>query len=121
MMAAISEVAGSRLGLDRRALSNPDTVRSWLDPATGIALVLGHLVAVLGFGHHTHMILTVARGTAACIAGADRALAARCAPNEIGSLQAIGWSLFAVVVLGPVVQPWYLSWGFVFLAPVAEG
>ena len=100
--------------------TEPDTVRSWLDPATGIALVLGHLVAVLGFGHHVHVILTVVRGTAACIAGLI-GLWLLVNSERVGSLQALGWSLFAVVVLGPVVQLWYLSWSFVFLAPVAVG
>ncbi len=37
-----------------------------------------------------------------------------------GPLQALGWSLLAFVVLGPVVWPWYETWGFVFLAVVAE-
>ena len=32
-----------------------------------------------------------------------------------------GFSLLAFVVLGPVVWPWYETWGFVFLAVVAEG
>jgi alpha-1,6-mannosyltransferase len=118
-MVCISEAANLGWGWIG-GLTEPDTVRSWLDPATGIALVLGHLVAVLGFGHHVHMILTVVRGTAACIAGLI-GLWLLANSERVGSLQAIGWSLFAVVVLGPVVQLWYLSWSFVFLAPVAVG
>jgi hypothetical protein len=118
-MVCISEVANLGWGWIG-GLTEPDTVRSWLDPATGIALVLGHLVAVLGFGHHVHVILTVVRGTAACIAGLI-GLWLLVNSERVGSLQALGWSLFAVVVLGPVVQLWYLSWSFVFLAPVAVG
>jgi hypothetical protein len=41
--------------------------------------------------------------------------------ERIGSLQALGVTLLLVVALGPVVQPWYLSWGLVLLAPVATG
>ena len=118
-MVCISEAANLGWGWIG-GLTEPDTVRSWLDPATGIALVLGHLVAVLGFGHHVHVILTVVRGTAACIAGLI-GLWLLVNSERVGSLQALGWSLFAVVVLGPVVQLWYLSWSFVFLAPVAVG
>jgi hypothetical protein len=33
----------------------------------------------------------------------------------------MGLTLLLVVALGPVVQPWYLSWGLVLLAPVATG
>jgi alpha-1,6-mannosyltransferase len=40
--------------------------------------------------------------------------------QRFGDIEAIGWSLLAFVVLGPVVWPWYETWGFVFLAVVAE-
>ena len=39
----------------------------------------------------------------------------------MGTLKALGVTLLVFVVLGPVVQPWYLSWGLVLLAPVALG
>ena len=29
--------------------------------------------------------------------------------------------MMAFVLLGPVVQPWYLTWGIILLAPVATG
>jgi len=41
--------------------------------------------------------------------------------SRIGVVKAIGLSLLAVVVLGPVVQPWYLAWGLVLLAPIGFG
>jgi len=118
-MICISEAAGLGWGWIS-GLTNPDTVRSWLDPATGVALVLGHFVSAVGFGNHVHGILTVVRGSAACLA-ALIGLWLLLDSERIGPLQALGWSLLAVVVLGPVVQLWYLSWGFVFLAPVAVG
>jgi alpha-1,6-mannosyltransferase len=40
--------------------------------------------------------------------------------SRLGPLEALGWSLLTFVVLGPVVWPWYETWGFVFLAVVAE-
>ena len=33
----------------------------------------------------------------------------------------MGLTMLVIVALGPVVQPWYLSWGLVVLAPVATG
>ena len=101
-------------------LSNPDTVRSWMDPATAIGLFAGHVVAALGLGHHTHVLLTLARGTGLFIA-ALVSLRLLLRADEIGPLRALGWSLIAIVVLSPVVQPWYAAWGFVFLAPVVVG
>ena len=38
-----------------------------------------------------------------------------------GEVGALGWSLLLFVVLGPLVEPWYETWGFVVLAAVAEG
>jgi len=41
--------------------------------------------------------------------------------ERIGWLRALGYSLLALVVLGPVVQPWYLTWGLLLLAVGATG
>ncbi len=41
--------------------------------------------------------------------------------DRIGTLKALGATLLLFVVLGPVLQPWYLSWGLILLAPVALG
>ncbi len=36
-------------------------------------------------------------------------------------LDAVGWALLAVAVLGPAVHPWYLVWGLPFLALRPQG
>lgn len=118
-MAALSEAAGLGWGWIS-GLSNPDAVRSWLDPATGIGLFVGHLVQSMGFGNHVDFVLTVARGSAFVLAIAI-SLRLLLRSEKIGPLRALGWSLIAFVVLGPVVQPWYAAWGFVILAPIVEG
>ncbi len=118
-MTALSEAVGLGWGWIS-GLTNPDAVRSWLDPATGIGLAFGHLVHAIGFGRHTHVLLTVTRGTAFALAFAV-GLRMLLRSDKIGPLRAIGWTLIAFVILGPVVQPWYAAWGFVFLAPVVEG
>jgi hypothetical protein len=101
-------------------LSNPDTVRSWLDPATGIAIYGAKFIALLGLGNHVSIFLTIARGGGLALA-AVLCYRLLLKSEEVGSLWAMGWSMLLVVVLSPVVQPWYASWGFVFLAPVAVG
>jgi alpha-1,6-mannosyltransferase len=118
-MAALSEAVGLGWGWIS-GLSNPDVVRSWLDPATGIGLGLAHLVQAISLGDHTRLLLTVARGTGFALAIAI-ALRLLLRSDKIGVMNALGWSLIAFVFLGPVVWPWYASWGFVFLAVVAEG
>lgn len=117
-MAVISESLGLGWGWIG-GLSNPDTVRSWLDPATGLALLLGHVVNAVGLGDHTHILLTICRGSALLAAGII-ALWLLWNSQRVGTLRALGLTLLAFVVLSPVVQPWYAAWGFVMLAPIAE-
>jgi hypothetical protein len=39
--------------------------------------------------------------------------------DRLGAVRALGLALLVIVVLSPTVQPWYLLWGLVLLAPVA--
>ena len=119
IMAGLSSLAGLGWGWVS-GLSNPDTVRSWLDPATAVGLLCGKALALVGLGDHTHILLTLTRG-AGLLAAAAISLVLLVESERVGPLRALGWSLIAIVVLSPVVQPWYLAWGFVFLAPVVEG
>ncbi len=118
VMVALSEALGLGWGWIS-GLSNPDTVRSWLDPATGLALFLSRVMTMVGLGNHTHIILTICRGSALLFAVA-LALWLLWNSQRIGTLRALGLTLLAFVFLSPVVQPWYAAWGFVMLAPIAE-
>jgi len=101
-------------------LGAPGTVRSWVAPATGAGIVLTDAAHLVGVGVPLQTMLTVTRtlglGGALCVG-----LWLLWRSERIGSLQALGLTLLLVVALGPVVQPWYLSWGLVILAPVATG
>ena len=102
------------------ALDNPSVVRSATDPVTAVGMALGsithlmHLpIGVTGMLHVTRtlgLLLAVSIGVWLLFNS-----------TRIGMVKALGLSLLAVVVLGPVVQPWYLAWGIVMLAPVATG
>jgi hypothetical protein len=101
-------------------LGTPGAVRSWTAPTTSVAL------AVTGIAHFAHIglgmggVLSVCRALglmAAVVAGVWLLINS----DRIGTLKALGISLLLLVVLGPVVQPWYLSWGLILLAPVALG
>ena len=117
-MAGLSALAGLGWGWIG-GLTNPDTVRSWFSPATAAGLSLGKLVALAGLGDHTHALLTMARGMGFALAGVI-GVVLLLRSEKVGPLKALGWSLIAVVAFSPVVQPWYMVWGIVFLAPVAE-
>jgi hypothetical protein len=101
-------------------LATPGTVRSWVAPATGIGIVLTDIAHLVGVGVPLHAMLSVTRVLGLAVAGGVGVwLLLR--SERIGALRAMGLTLLLVVALGPVVQPWYLSWGLVLLAPVATG
>jgi hypothetical protein len=101
-------------------LATPGTVRSWVAPATGAGILLTDLVHLVGVNVPLHSVLSATRilglGAAAVI---GVRLLLRC--DQVGALRAMGLTMLLVVLLGPVVQPWYLSWGLLLLAPVAIG
>jgi hypothetical protein len=89
-------------------------------PTTFLGTWGGHLFHWLGVGPSPHSILSMARAlglAAAGVAGVMLFLRSR----RIGTVQALALTLLAIVVLGPVVQPWYVAWGLIMLAPVAAG
>ena len=101
-------------------LANPGTVVSWVDPATAVGLTLAHGAAALGAVGHSAAFVHAARLVSLGLAaGVSVILIVR--SERLGPLQALGWSLLVFVVLGPIIWPWYETWGFVFLAVVAEG
>ena len=100
-------------------LANPGVVVSWIDPATAIGLVFHRIFSAFGLGGHEESFVRSARGVGLALAAVvSVGLVFR--SNRVGAIQALGWSLLAFVILGPVVWPWYETWGFVFLAVIAE-
>lgn len=104
-------------------LANPGTVVSWLDPATAVGLAAGHAAAAAGLGQHAAALVAVCRAAGLALAAALtlRLLLRSGRGGPAGEVAALGWSLLLVALRGPVVWPWYETWGFVVLAAVAEG
>jgi hypothetical protein len=75
---------------------------------------------LLGVAVPLHAVLSVTR-TLGLLVAAILAVWLLKHAERIGLLQALGLTLLLPVILGPVVQPWYLSWGLILLAPVALG
>ena len=101
-------------------LATPGTVRSWVAPATGIGQLLTGMAHLVHIPVPEHFVLS---GTRLLGLGAAAVVGLWLLANldRFGTLRAMGITMLLVVVLGPVVQPWYLSWGLILLAPVAEG
>ena len=101
-------------------LGTPGTVRSWMAPATAVGLLVSGAAHVVGIGVGLGGVLTLTRAVGLLAA---TAIAIWCLHNRerIGLLGALGATMMAFVVLGPVVQPWYLTWGLILVAPIVTG
>jgi hypothetical protein len=119
---AVMQVASEIVGLGWGwigGLTNPDSVLSWMDPATAIGRYVAKLVGALGLGDHQLGLLNVARGVGLLVAaGVSLRLLVRSRLATSG--RAIGLTMLAIVLLGPEIQPWYLAWAVVMLAAVAS-
>ena len=101
-------------------LGTPGVVRSWASPTTGLAFAVSGAAHLFHVGLGVSGVLSVTRflGLMGAVVSAVWLLLNS---DRIGTLKALGLTLLLFVVLGPVVQPWYLSWGLILLAPVALG
>ena len=102
------------------ALSTPNAVRSWMSVATELGLLAGWIGSLLGLGDHITSVLALARLTGLAAAGGVCLLLLwRCWKGRVEPLAGLGVGLGAVVLLGPVVHPWYLLWAAIPLASSA--
>jgi hypothetical protein len=119
VMTTLSVVTGLGWGWVAN-LGTPGTVRSWMAPATAVGLVISGAFHVVGVGVGLGGVLTVTRALG-LLAAVAVALYCLKHSERLGLLRALGISLLMFVILGPVVQPWYLTWGLVLMAPVVVG
>jgi hypothetical protein len=119
VMGTLTALSGLGLGWVSN-LSTPGTVRSWAAPATSIGLAIAWVCNHLGLAVSPTPILSVTRLLGMVIAVVVALYLLR-NYERIGWLKAMGLTMLVFVVMSPVVQPWYLSWGIILLAPVATG
>jgi len=119
VLAACTYVSGLGYGWVRN-LDTPGTVRSWAAPATGLGMAAASIGRAVGLDVSTTAAISVTRMIGLLVAGGLTVWLLLNA-DRIGWVKALGYSLLALVLLGPVVQPWYLCWGLLLLAIVATG
>ncbi len=102
------------------ALDTPNAVRSWMSASTDLGLLAAWIGALLGLGDHTTSVLGLARSIGlVCSAGVCVLLLWRCWRGRLDPLAGLGVGMGAVVLLGPVVHPWYVLWAAIPLAAAA--
>jgi alpha-1,6-mannosyltransferase len=101
-------------------LTVPGSAIAWMSPTTDLGLLGGLLGVVAGLGDHTTAVLALTRGTGlAAAAVCCTVLLVATLRGRLDPVTGTAAGLAAVVVLGPVVQPWYLLWIVVPLAATA--
>jgi alpha-1,6-mannosyltransferase len=109
---------GTGVGLGwLRTLDIPSLIRSWMSVSTDLGLLGGQVGILARMGDHTDAVLAVARGiglaTSAVLVGMLLLAVVR---GRLDAVTGMGAGLGAVVLLGPIVHPWYLLWAAIPLA-----
>lgn len=95
-----------------RGLSAPSEILSWMSISTDVGLLAGQVGRLAGLGDHTEGTLTIARGLFVIpMVIVVVVLLLGCLRGKVDPVTGTGAGLGAVVLLGPVVHPWYLFWG----------
>jgi len=93
------------------------TVKSWMSPPTAVGFMAGGLGILLQLGNHTESTIALARilgqVVSVLIVGT---LMWKSFRGRIKAVNGLGAGLGAVLVLGPVLQPWYVLWAALPLA-----
>jgi hypothetical protein len=115
----LSVVSGLGFGWIKN-LASPGTVRSYETPTTLLGVVLSTVANLVGLHLGLATWISVSRLVGLAATGA-LALWLLVRVDRVGAVKATGLTLLALVIFGPVIQPWYLTWGIVLLAAVATG
>ena len=91
-------------------LATPGTVVNWAAPATGLAILIRNIGHWFGATVPFKGILAVTRAVG-MISAISIALALFFTADKRGWVRNLGLTFVAFVLLGPVIQPWYMTWG----------
>lgn len=97
------------------ALSTPGAVRSWLSPATALGMASGQFLSLIGVVDAVDKTIPIFRLIGSALL-ALTLVALVVKPNGRTAARGAGFAFAALVLLGPVVQPWYLLWAIPLLA-----
>jgi hypothetical protein len=102
------------------ALSGTNRVSSTFSLTTKLGFVASELVAWTGLEVSEDLIVGAFRMGGLLVAGVITTLVLFRSPR-LGVVRSVGIVLLVVIILGPVVWPWYLTAGFALLAAVGVG
>jgi hypothetical protein len=91
------------------ALGTPGEVRTWLSPATAIGMLIGMATTATGLTIDDAFVVTITR-TLGTIAALVIVAWLILRPEGRSPVRGAALAFLTVVLLGPVIQPWYLLW-----------
>lgn len=97
------------------ALGTPGTVKSWLSPFTAIGMMFGQFMNLLGFGNQIDYFVSITRGIGSVVM-AITLMYLVFKPEGRSATRGAAFAFAALVVFGPVIQPWYLLWAIPLIA-----
>lgn len=116
VIGVISVASGLGMGWIN-TLNTATAVRSWMSIPTLLGVGTGLAGVLLGLGDHTTAILTITRPIAYLVAVLITArMMVSVYMGRLHPVGGLGIALGAIVLLFPVVQPWYLLWAILPLA-----
>ncbi|WP_245554547.1 polyprenol phosphomannose-dependent alpha 1,6 mannosyltransferase MptB [Actinosynnema mirum] len=118
VVVTVATCFGTGLGFGwTETLNTAGTVKSWMSPPTALGFLGGGLGLLLGLGNHTDSTIALGRliGQAVYVVIVG-SLLWKAFRGRIKAVNGLGAGLGAVLVLGPVLQPWYLLWAALPLA-----
>jgi alpha-1,6-mannosyltransferase len=108
-LASVFLIVGAGTGVLSAAFGTPSGVLTWLSPTTAIGRPIGLLLTWAGVTDDASTALSVVRLLGLAVALATVAyLVLR--PGGRSPVRGAALAFGVVVLLGPVVQPWYLLW-----------
>jgi alpha-1,6-mannosyltransferase len=99
-------------------LTTPGALITWVSVSSGLGLLADLIGRLFGAGDHRASVVATFRTAGQVVAGVV-SLGLWAFAQRIGVLRALALALLAVVLLGPIVQPWYLVWPFAVAAALS--
>jgi alpha-1,6-mannosyltransferase len=97
------------------SLGTPGKVRTWLSLTTGLGMLTGNLTDFVGLGYRVDGAVAFWRAVGSVVT-IGVVLWVILTGRRRSPARGLALALLAIVMLGPVVQPWYLLWALVALA-----